>query len=181
MNAACGGKVLASNQQVGVHVAGYTQWSDGEMRPTFYHVHNGHLNIKPEIEISAIGKENYLKAVHPRLIADPRKLFQKHKDFPKEDKDVDTNLRILESTFITRNGDYFIYSVLAEHIERALLYANHIPGVSIPRDPNSLGSRKGYIHLMLETMVKLYACSSLGRAIGGEVTSLAIGPNRYWR
>lgn len=181
MNEACGGKVLANNQHIGVHVAGYTKWPDGERRPAFYHVHNGHLGIQTKLETVRIGEKDYLKAVHPELVAEPRKLFEKHKDFPKENKGLNENLGILDSGYLTRNGDYFIYAVLAEHIEQALIYANHIPGVSIPRDRNSLGSRKGYIHLMLETMTKLYACSNLGRKIGGEVTSIAIGPTRYLR
>lgn len=179
MNKACGDKPLAENQCVGVHVAGYTKWEDGERRPAFYHVHNGHLHMETEIETIDVNGQKILKAVHPKLVADPRKLFEKHKDFPKESESLEANLRFLDIGYITRNGDYFVYAVLADHIERAIGFINHIPGVSIPRDPSSLGSRKGYVHLMLETMVRIYACSRMGRVIGGEVKSLAIGFNGY--
>ena len=45
LNKACKEKPL-KDEAVGVHVAGYSRWSDGELRPTFYHVHNGHGEIQ---------------------------------------------------------------------------------------------------------------------------------------
>lgn len=167
LNLACKSKPLGNKQYVGVHVAGYVNWLDGERRPAFYHVHNGHLQIKPNVEVITVNGQEYIKAVHPEIIADPRKLFEKHKDFPKESRSLEENLAVLDNGYITRNGDYFIYAVLARQIDRALAYINRIPGVSIPRKPQDINSRKGYIHVILQTMVNLYACSSIGPIIGG--------------
>ncbi len=179
MNKACGGKPLPNDKYVGVHLAGYAKWSDGKKRPVFYHVHNGHLHIELQIEREYSEGREYIKVVHPKLIALPRELFDKHKDFPKDNETLESNLLGLEVGYITRNGDYFIYSVLTQHIDKALSIINRIPNVSIPRNPSDLGSRKGYVHMLLETMVKIYACSNMGPIIGGKVKSLAIGPNGF--
>ncbi len=179
MNKACGGKPLSGDQYVGIHVAGYSKWPDGERRPVFYHVHNGHLRVEIHAEHANVQGREIINAVHPKLVADPRKLFEKHQDFPRESETLEANLKSLEGGYITRNGHYFIYVVLARQIQQALDFVNLIPNVSIPRNPSSLGSRKGYIHLMLETMVRIYACSNMGEIVCGEVSSLGIGPKGY--
>ena len=76
MNKACGGKPLSKDEYVGIHVAGYSNWSDGEKRPVFYHVHNGHLHIEIHVERAVVQGREHIDAVHPKLVADPRKLLQ---------------------------------------------------------------------------------------------------------
>lgn len=176
LNDACHGKPLAEGQDVGIHVAGYSQWTDGERRPVFFHVHNGHGRMVIQHEKDQDGR---LVAVHPKWAADPRKLFEKHRDFPQASKSVEENLTILQTGYITRNGEYFLYSVIWQHLQQALNYINLIPNVSIPRDPTRLSSRKGFLHTILETMVRIYRCSNQSRIIGGTVTSLGIGPRGY--
>ncbi len=176
LNNACHNKPLAERQPVGIHVAGYHTWSDGIIRPMFFHVHNGHLTTDIQYEKD---EEGNIIAIHPKPIADPRKLFEKHWDFPKRSMSINENLAILEHGYITRNGDYFLYAVISTYIQHALQYINLIPNVSMPRDPSKLNSRKGFLHTILETMVRLYRCSNRSQIIGGTVSSLGIGPEGY--
>jgi hypothetical protein len=176
LNNACHGRPLANGNEVGIHVAGYYPWADGVGRPFFFHVHNGHAIIRINHETDNMRN---LIAVHPRWDADPRSLFEKHQDFPALDKTIEQNLEALRIGYITRNGDYFFYSVIADYLYQAFLYLNLIPEFSIPRDPLSLSSRKGFIHTIMEIMIRFYGCSTRGEIIGRPVSSLGIGPDRY--
>jgi hypothetical protein len=179
LNTACGNRPLPNNREVGVHVAGYAEWEDGQRRPFFYHVHNGHgtTEIEHEIEEMSDGSTRIV-AVHPKWISDPRKLFEKHQDFPRLDKSLEENLVALDQGFLIRNGDYFMYMVIWDCLQQGFNYLNLIPGVSIPRDPTNLGSRKGLLHAALETTIRVYRCSNQSKIIGGTVTSLGIGPKK---
>lgn len=179
LNEACHWKPLADGYEVGIHVAGYAPWPDGERRPVFYHVHNGHGTILTKHTYDDSSGKPVLVRVDPEWVSDPRKLFEKHQDFPKCSATLDENLAILRAGYITRNGDYFLYAVISRQLEQAIQYINRIPNVSIPRDPTSLLSRKGYLYTMLDFMVNLYRCSSKGELVGGTVKSLAIGPEGY--
>jgi hypothetical protein len=176
LNRACNNQPLSNGEEVGVHVAGYSQWSDGELRPVFYHVHNGHGRFIVREEKDEFGR---LVAVNPEWSSDPRKLFEVHQDFPFSEKTLEENLSILQSGYITRNGAFFIYAVISQHIQRALKYINLIPNVTLPRDPSRINSRKGFIHTMLEMMIRFYRCSNQSQIIGGNVASLGIGPNGF--
>lgn len=176
LNDACHGRPLADGNEVGIHVAGYHPWADGVRRPFFFHVHNGHVIIKIDREFDVMGNTI---AVHPKWVVDPRTLFEKHQDFPAQDKSIEQNIETLRFGYITRNGDYFFYSIIAGNLYQAFQYINFIPGVSIPRDPSKLSSRKGFLHTTLEIMIRLYGCSNLSRTIGAPVKSLGIGPDRY--
>lgn len=180
LNKACNNKPLTDTRGLGVHVAGYATWGDGKKRPFFYHVHNGHgaMQIQHEVEKLVDGR-NRLVAVHPRWEGEPRKLFEKHQDFPCENKSLEENLQILNNGYITRNGDYFFYSIIWDKLQQGFSYLNLIPNVSIPRDPNKLNSRKGLLHTALETTIRVYRCSNQSKIIGGKVRSLAIGPRGY--
>lgn len=153
INKACRGKIL--KEPVGIHVAGFSKWEDGFPRPTFYHVHNGHLG-------------------------DPRKLFEKHLDFPFESRSLKENIAFLESgnRYTTRNGDFMAYAVIWKQLETAFAALGEL-GVQVPRQPSHLSSRKGYLHMALEVMIKIYQCSNKGTTIGGVVTSLGVGSNGY--
>src|SRR5574341_341349 len=109
LNGACHNQPLANGEDVGIHVAGYSLWQDGERRPVFYHVHNGHGRFN----VQHITDENgHLVSVIPEWHSDPRKLFEAHQDFPFVSKSLEENLVILQTGYITRNGAFFIYAVL---------------------------------------------------------------------
>ena len=173
LNHACHGKPLAEDQDVGIHVAGYSEWSDGVKRPVFFHVHNGNAGMLVHYERDEEGR---VVAVCPEWVSDPRKLFEKHQDFPTRAISLEENLAFLQRGYLTRNGEYFLYAIISDHLSQAFKYINLIPEVSIPRDPSRLGSRKGFLHTMLDIMVRVYRCSNQWRSVGGTVTSLAIGP-----
>ncbi len=176
LNTVCHNRPLPNGNDVGIHVAGYSQWSDGVRRPVFYHVHNGH----GKFNISEIKDEKgHIISVIPEWQSEPRGLFEVHQDFPFPTKPLDENVAILHNGYITRNGAFFIYAVLWHHMQYALQYINLIQNVSLPRDMSDLNSRKGFLHIMLEMIIRLYRCSNQSRIIGGTVTSLGIGPNGY--
>lgn len=176
LNEACGNKPLRDGGDVGIHVAGYHAWPDGKERPTFYHVHNGHGRFSIHEEKDSQGR---LVAVRPRWDADPRKLFESHSDFPPPSQSLEQSLAILRQGYMTRNGDFFIYAIIGKHLRAALHYVNLVPEISLPRDPSDISSRKGFIHVTLDMMVKLYRCSNQSLIIGGTVTSLGIRHNGY--
>lgn len=177
LNSACNNKPLINGFDVGIHVAGYHNWSDGCSRPFFYHIHNGHGRFKLNEIMDPSGA---VVSIDPVWDSDPRKLFEKHQDFPKAAKSLQENLHDLNISYITRNGDFFIYAVFHEKIISAIQYIHLSPTIRIPRNPNNLASRKGLLHVILESMIRIYGCSSnKGRVVGGKVSSLGIGPNRY--
>ena len=176
LNDACQGKPLDEGQDVGIHVAGYSQWPDRQSRPFFFHVHNGHGRFIIQHKTDEQGK---IIAVHPKWVSESRKLFEKHQDFPSLSNSVEENIINLQQRPITRNGTFFIYAIIWQHLQRAIEYINLIPNVAIPRSPSDLASRKGFLHTILEVMVRLYRCSNQSRIVGGAVRSLAIGPERY--
>lgn len=176
LNAACHNRLLSDQHHVGLHVAGYAEWPDGVRRPMFIHVHNGHGHMNYRFESD---EERQLIAVHPSWVQGPRTLFEKHQDFPRGDKTVEENIESLRNGYITRNGDYSIYALIWGRVEEAMFLINKIPGVSIPRSPTSLRSRKGLLHVAMETIISIYRCSSLSPTIGGTVSSLGVASDRY--
>lgn len=176
LNDACNNQPLADGKEVGIHVAGYSQWPDGEQRPVFFHVHNGHGRFVTHEEKDDRGR---LVSVNPKWESDPRKLFEVHQDFPSLSQSQEQNIAILDRSYITRNGDFYIYATLWEQMQYAFQYINLIPNVSIPRDSSRISSRKGFLHTILEMIIRLYRCSNQSRIIGGTVVSLGIGPNGY--
>lgn len=179
LNKACHNKPLSQGEDVGLHVAGYMTWVDGIRRPAVFHVHNGHGTTDVMHHYEMIDGSQHLVRVIPTWKADERKLFEKHLDFPDTSKTLEENLWQLQNGFILRNGSYFIYAVIWEQMKAALAYINLIPDVSIPRDPDNLGSRKGLLHTVMDMMVRIYRCSNQSPIIGGTVKSIAIGPTNY--
>ena len=176
LNRACRGRPLADGQDTGVHVAGYEVWPDGERRPTFIHIHNGHGHINYQYVANSVGE---VIGIQPVPISEPRKLFEKHYDFPSVARTTEENIQMLQNGYLTRNGDYSLYAIIGQKLQEAYTIINLIPGTSIPRDPNNLSSRKGFLHTTLEMMVQIYRCSNKSRIIGGTVSSLGISPTRY--
>lgn len=178
LNKSSGGKPLPNDWSAGVHIAGFAPWDDGENRPVFYHVHNGHGEYKLEERTVRVNGQDIFEII-PKWIAEPRRLFAVHQDFPRVDIPLAINLQTLKAGYITRNGAYLEYAVMWKFFENALLYLNAIQGTSIPRDPNDIASRKGFIHAMLETVIRLYKVSNKARVVGGTVTSLGVRANGY--
>jgi hypothetical protein len=179
LNRASGNKPLAQNECVGVHVAGFHSWPDGTTRPVFFHVHNGPGHIEVDHLSQPLPQGERLVEVRPRLVAGPREMFQPHLDFPSSQVSLSDNLRALHQGYTTKNGDFFYYSVVWDALDRSFNYLNLIPGFSIPRDPKSLGARRGLLVAALETTIRVYRCSNQSNIVGGKVTALAIGPNGY--
>jgi hypothetical protein len=178
LNEACKGKLLKDDESVGIHVAGYALWSDGEQRPTFIHIHNGHGQF---VTIPQGDEDGNLVALYPRWITYSRKLFEKHQDFPAELKSLEENLEILRQGYITRNGDFYIYAVIWEAMEEAFKHINLTPNFQVPSNPLNLGSRKDYLQMAVEIIVRIYSCSNHKQkpTIAGEAVSLGIGPRGY--
>lgn len=179
LNEAAGGRPLHENECVGFHLAGYHPWSDGVRRPYFIHINNGpgYVEINHEYVPSPNGTR--LARVVPRFVGGPRSLFQVQVDFPDKGKTLEQNISQLEQGYLTRNGDFFYYTVLWEALNRAFDYLNIIPGVSVPRDPTRLGSRRALLVAALETTIRIYRLSNQSRIIGGEVHASAIGPQGF--
>lgn len=177
LNNACKNRPLKNGYDVGIHLAGYHKWSDGVRRPVFYHIHNGHGRITLNEQKDTHGK---IISINPTWYSDPRKLFEKHPDFPNPQRSLNYNLNILNhSGLITRNGDFFLYAVFQNYINEAIKFIRLSPNIRIPSNPSNIASRKGFLHIILESTIRLYRCSNLSKMVGGKVSSLAIAPNRY--
>jgi hypothetical protein len=177
LNMACKNVPLKNGYDVGIHVAGYSKWTDNVVRPTFFHIHNGHGRIKMNEKRDASGN---LLSINPIWDSDPRKLFEKHFDFPDVNRPIQDSINILNNGgWITRNGDFFLYVVFQKFIDDAVNFIHLSPNIRIPKNPTSIASRKGFLHIILESIIRLYRCSNQSKIVGGTVTSLAIGPKGY--
>jgi len=133
LNKACKNVPLKDRHDVGIHLAGYSAWSDKVIRPTFLHIHNGHGRIlmNPKYDHNKI-----LISINPVWDSDSRKLFEIHNDFPNPDISLIGNLNTLNNTgWITRNGDFFLYAVLQEYINKAIYFINLSQNIKIPKKP----------------------------------------------
>lgn len=179
LNSACQNKPLPNGNYVGVHVSGYHPWQDDVNRPMFFHVHNGDMHIAINYETANKGGQQVIIGISHKLVAKPRKLFEAHLDYPSANRSLADNVSGLDSGYITRNGDYFPYLLIADGLEftRQTL---RVAGVTLPRDPERLGSRLGYLSLIMQTVIGIYGRSSLAKIVGGHVTALGITPDaRY--
>ena len=180
LNKACRHKPLPDDYCAGVHVAGFHPWNDGQLRPFFFHVHNGpgQFVIQHETQLLPPPFGQNLIEVRRQWVSGPRTLFNRHQDFPFENTSLEENIRRLQRRYLTRNGDFFYYSVVWDALERSFNYFNLIPNFSIPRN-DTLGPRRGLLHAALETTVRVYRCSNQSKIIGGKVVSVATGPDGY--
>jgi hypothetical protein len=177
LNQACGDRPLSGNNCVGVHVAGYAPWSDGVCRPVFFHVHNGHGNFIINKTVEEQNKQSYITKLTPKIQAEPRKLFEKYQDFPGVKCSLDNNLENLRKCYITRNGDYLMFSIIAEQLSHTFACLNLITGLNIPRNPSNLQSRLGYLLTMIDITISIYSCSTALKTIGRPVVGLGIRPD----
>jgi len=166
LNDATSNRPLANYQNIGVHVAGYSNWDDGERRPVLFHVNNGDL----EFDLEQYDYKKY-----------PIRLFEKNQNFPSKNATLEQNIRQLEVGVLLRNGHYSDYMVIWNALEVALKYIETHSTLSIPSNPNDLQSRKEYLKMAIEIVIRIYDCSNQKNqsVIGGEVVSLGIGANGY--
>lgn len=178
LNDACQNKPLKDGYNTGFHVAGFGKWPDGQRRPVFLHVHNAHLLVSTIPQVNEMGE---LIAIYPGVISEPIKLFEVHYDFPDINKSIEENLITLSQNYITRNGDFFPYLVIWENLQSAFNVLNLIKGLSIPANPNNLGSRKDYLQMAMETIIRIYQSSNHKQKpiIGGNAISLGITEKNY--
>jgi len=79
------------------------------------------------------------------------------------------------NTYMTRNGDYGPYAILAGAVQQALPIIQQGIGIAIPYP--SLQGRLSYLAAWVRFVSELYASSQLLRAIGGNIAALGITPD----
>ncbi len=177
LNDACGNKPLQDGEEVGIHISGYAEWDDEIIHPTLYHVHNGH----GQYEGTPILRKgsNKIERIKVEWISQPRGLFEVHHELPMEKNTILKNLEELKKGLALRNGHFLLYAKMWEKFQDAIRYLNLIDGISIPRKKEDLRSRKGFLHVMVQNIIRLYECSNQGRIVGGTISSLGILPDKY--
>jgi hypothetical protein len=146
------------------------------MRPAFYHVHNGHGHYRTQRNPANLEQFQYIW-----LKEEEHKLFTVHKDFPKDNELIEQNVQVLNGDgYVTRNGAFYLFSILF-HAEREVVdFLNRHEGISIPSRPDLLQSWKGYWHIILQNNINLYRVSNQHSVVGGKVTSMAFNLDRYF-
>ena len=137
---------LGNNQvPVGFHLAGFVE-VEGRNLPTFYHVRN----------------------VDGTFVHYDYHEFVVEQDFPP--RELAEN-----ESYITRNGDYGAYAVLANAVQNTLPTIQQGIGINIPHP--SLQGRIAYHSAWIKFVSELYASSGLLRTIGGNISALGIYPD----
>ena len=177
LNQAVNNEVLA--QPVGLHVTGYAKWADGVSRPILYHVHNGHGLARVGRLVQKDDGKILRTTIEDEL--DPRELFSRHNDFSPESINATKFIELLNSgnAHFTRNGEYGRFSLIQEELN-ALFETLNTAGISIPKNPHTLGGRVGHLKALLEISIEIYKCSSLQRTVGGKVLTLGIKPHGHY-
>lgn len=222
LNDAAGDKLMRQNQPAGIHVAGMHEWEDGKLRPTFYHVHNGHLHVELEIPndessifvLSGTLSPPYttqttyptgsfldtgssvtpqldpllLQAIEQRsratsrTVAQTRKRFQVHPDLaPRltlddgtvEGLDPSTADVKLKQPYMTHNGEYLLYKVVASTDSLSDLAFSNFK-VQEPSGPLRLGDRVGILMRQMKLVIEKYRAHNLNRIIDGKPWVLGI-------
>ncbi len=106
---------LPAGEPLGLHVAGFHDWSDGQRRPTFYHIHNGHGHMAQTVQQNPAGQ---ITSVEYQMQWEQRTLFHAHRDLPTIEEEVPAALARLQSGWITRNGNFATYLVISQGLEQ---------------------------------------------------------------
>ncbi len=115
--------------------------------------------------------------LHYKRIDEPRETFVAHRDLPNPDLSFEENRRRLSAGYLTRNGDYGPYVLIAGALDMARIGLNTLPDVSIPRDPEQVGARLGYLNAVMQTVLRIYGCSKIPQTIGQKICLLGISAN----
>lgn len=202
LNKAAGNKLIRSDAAAGVHVAGIQVWSDGVARPTFYHVHNGHLTSEvtvkrtgqpfnltsgtssfafPTGDATGSSMVPYLTAasqpgsqVSYDIKAQPRCRFEVHADFAQEAMTSHDADEHLRAKYLTHNGDYVPYKFIASGLDSANAALVNLFPLATPSDPARIGPRVGALHQQLQTVIRMYRTNGIPRIIDGEIATLGI-------
>jgi len=176
LNTAAHNVPLPHGQCVGIHVAGYHLWQDNISRPTFYHVLNGNGHIAIRYHSANHNGQQVLTRIDHEWVAEPRTLFRANLDYPAAGRPLAESIAGLQEGYITRNGDYFPFLLISDGINYTRQTLK-LSGISLPSNPERLGSRLGYLSLVMQTVIAIYGCSSLTEVVGGYVTALGITPD----
>lgn len=175
-NRACGSKAIRHGWGIGMHVAGYSTWDDGEPGPTIFHVHNGHGHYSTEVRVSLLQDGTPEIELRQKWEGEKIREIRRHDDYPRPVSRQENYRLIAAGEFGLRNGDFNPYAMVRPHLDAAIATMNSFSHISIPRDPNSLECDRALLHTIMEIMVKLYNCSTACGLVGDEVSSLSISP-----
>jgi hypothetical protein len=162
---------------IGVHVAGFRWWPDNVYRPVFYHIHNGHGHTTFSQKFVTLNDQKILIETVSKYIWDKRELFRVHDDFSPASKNQPALMEQFQRGFLTANGEYANFSLIYQGLDGIFKTLNSFPGVSVPRRPNELAPRVGFLKTLIEIVIEIYKCSSLSQIIGGRVLTLGIRPD----
>ena len=139
----------------GIHLAGY-ETVDGQLAPTFWHIHNGMSEALPN------------KKLNPAIV-------NANNDIPPK---MGRFIAEKGGSAIIRNGDAEPYKALWE-----LLFKPHSVFSRIVREADltfpyteSLAERAKLLKFQIQTVAALYRFSKEGKGIGGPITTLTISP-----
>jgi hypothetical protein len=150
----------------GMHIAGFDVDEHGNEFPAIYHVHNGHHKIGI-VDRKAVYMEN----------ESPRE-FRAHKDHSPR------TMREGES-FMLRNGDFFVFSVLSNVLGGLFRQLHELIDFSFPY-PYTLESRGEYLRFWISLVSQIYRHSNMFKLdidmpttigdahIGGPISVLTI-------
>lgn len=112
--------------------------------------------------------------------AEPRRLFEAHPDFPDDQVPLQENLDRLNAGYLTCNGDYLPYKMIAEALDSVRLSLNKMTNVSVPARPARIGYRIRFLQVIMQTVLGGYDCSKIPQLVGGPVNYLGIGQDGYF-
>ncbi len=134
---------------LGFHLAGYVDHS-GQKLPTFYHIRN-------------------VEGRWPKYDFLEQGFISAHEIPPTELGPGQVRGR--------RNGDYGVYAILSQAVEKELPAIKSWTGLTVPHQ--SLDGRLSYIVAWVKFVSDLYGSAMSLRTIGGPVHSLAITPEGH--
>ena len=138
---------------IGFHLAGFVEW-EGEIIPTFYHIHNGRSQALEERGI----------------MINPKRINANH-DLPPQ---LARELIEQGIVYTTHNGDYRIYVELFSFLRDFFRNLATRRRVIIPYS-RSLKDRAEWLKFQIKTMADLYSFSNLPvSVIGGDIATLTI-------
>lgn len=202
LNSLCHDRPAKGGATAGVHVAGYAPWNDGVPRPTFYHVHNGHLHLDVKIETPAkpepyvcvsFGTGSALLQPHPRndREADLHRLLEAWKTAPVrwEPQSEPRKLFVAHQDFpkpdqtvdqnlaLLRQG-YVThngeFALFGLNLQSAAMGSPLYPTISFAATPAQIGFTIQRLTDLLEKTIAAIALNPMTKTVGGELFGLGI-------
>lgn len=202
LNVRCSGKILA--QPVGFHLAGYDRWHDIFPRPTFIHVHNGHLHqsltldSKNYVAVAPTGSANlenpvtWNEGMLRKIVAHhtgkafivseqkaaTRGPFSVHRDFPDMVKSDAENRRVLDNGYLTANGDYFRVTIKRER-EALDVQRDKMPAALPATDPGYPDQRLAWMVASAQAIEKEVKQEGAIQWFGGSYQELMFNMSEF--